>query len=91
MGKVCKRDGKKERFDERKLYASVYYPAREQGYETEDAEELAAEISETVRDWVVNHEDTVLTANEIKRKTKELLEDQDEDVAFMYETHLDLS
>lgn len=91
MAKVLKRHGEKERFDERKLYASIYYPAREERYTEEDAEELAADVTEAIKDWMADHADNVLTAEEVRDKTIELLEERDEDVAFMYQTHLDLS
>lgn len=91
MGKICKRHGEKEAFDERKLYASIYHPAREAGYSEEEAEALAEEVVEQVRDWMDDHEDNVFTADEIQEKTKERLETQDEDVAFLYESHLDIN
>lgn len=89
--KVCKRQGEKESFDERKLYASIYYPAREADYSEKEAEELAEKIVDKLKDWIENHEDNVFTSKELREETRDQLESIDPDVAFLYETHLDLS
>lgn len=89
--KVCNRDGDKEEFDDRKVYASVYYPAREAGYSERDAEDLAEDVVADLTDWMDDHEDNVLTSTELREKVTELIAERDEDVSFMYETHLDLN
>lgn len=89
--RVCNRHGKKEEFDERKLYASVYHPAREAEYSEKEAEQLAEEVSDDLIEWFDEHEDNVLTAHEIREKVKELIAERDEDVAFLYDTHLDIN
>lgn len=89
--KVAKKSGGKEPFDEGKLWNSVYYPAREAHYDEERAVDLADETKNRVLEWTEEHEDTVLTAEELREKIVQILEDVDEDVAFMYSTHLDLS
>lgn len=91
MAKVCDRDGDKIRFDDRKLYASVYAPAMEADYDDDAAEDLAEEVVDAVVDWIEGHEDDVVTTREIREKAEELLEERDEDVAFLYRTHLDIS
>ncbi len=91
MTKICTKDGDKEDFKTDKAYHSVFYPARETGYTEEDADALAEAVVADLEDWMDDHEDDVLTTKEIRSKVLELLEDRDEDVAFMYETHLDLS
>jgi transcriptional regulator NrdR family protein len=89
--KICNRRGEKEEFDQRKLYASIYYPAREDEYSEKEAEELAEEVAEQVAEWIGEHEDNVVTSKEIRDKTKELLEERDDGVAFLYDTHLDIN
>lgn len=91
MGKICKRHGEKEDFDERKLYASIYYPAREAEYSEQEAEELAEDVVDQVLEWMEDHEDNVFTSDEIQKEVRDRLESLDADVAFLYETHLDLS
>lgn len=89
--KVCDRRGDKEEFDQRKLYASIYHPAREAEYSEQEAEDLAEEVVDEFMDWFDEHDDNVLTSKEIREKVMELLEERDEDVAFLYETHLDIN
>lgn len=91
MERVVNKDGEKESFDERKLYASVFYPAREAEYDREDAEELANEVCEAVKDWFRAHEDNVLTTREIRDMVDELLVERHDEVAFLYRTHLDIN
>lgn len=88
---ICNREGDKEQFDEEKLYNSILNPAREAGYDTDEAAEFAEMIVDEITDWIDDHEDNVVTSVEIREKVKELLVEHDEDVAFMYDTHLDLS
>lgn len=89
--KVCKRHGEKQAFDERKLYASIYYPAREAEYSEEEAEELAEQVVEQIKEWMDDHEDNVFTSEEVRQEARDRLESIDPDVAFLYETHLDIS
>jgi len=85
------KEGEKESFDERKLYASVFYPAREADYDQVDAEELANDVCAAVKDWFREHEDNVLTTREIRNMVNEQLSERDPDVAFLYRTHLDIN
>ncbi len=89
--KVVNQDGEKESFDERKLYGSVFYPAREAEYDREEAEALANGLTEDVRDWIDDHEDDVVTSRELREKVLELLEEEDDGVAFLYRTHMDIN
>ncbi len=89
--KVCDRGGDKEEFDQRKLYASIYHPAREAEYGEKEAEDLAEDVVDEFMAWFDEHEDDVLTSKEIREKVEKLLEERDEDVAFLYRTHLDIN
>lgn len=84
--KIVKRKGEKEAFDERKLYASIFAPARQTGYTEQEAETLAENVTDQVKEWIHNHEDDVFTSDEIQAKVREVLEKEDTDVAFMYTT-----
>ncbi|MFB6213916.1 MAG: ATP cone domain-containing protein [Candidatus Nanohaloarchaea archaeon] len=88
--KVAKETGGKEELDEGKLWNSMYYPARESHYSDEEAVELADEAKERVLEWLKEHEDDVVTSEEIRTAVIEVLEEFDTGVALMYETHLDL-
>lgn len=91
MTKICNTEGDKEAFDEEKVYQSIFRPAREKGYSEGEAGELAERVVDKVQDWLDDHEDNVVTSKELRQHVLELLKEEDEDVAFMYETHLDLS
>ncbi len=89
--KICNKQGKKEEFDERKLYGSVYRPAREAGYSKDDAQELANGVCEDIVKWLEDHEDRFMTSEEIREKVVEVLEERDDDVAFLYDKFLDIN
>lgn len=89
--KIVKEEGFKEKLDEGKLWDSVYYPAREAHYNEDRAVELADRAKHRVLEWIHGHEDNVVTSGEIRDKVVEVLGDLDEDVAFMYEKHLDIN
>lgn len=91
MTKICNREGDKEAFDEKKLYASVFHPAREADYDEEEAGDLAQHIVDAAEAWLEEQEDKFVTSKELRSHVLELLKEADEDVAFLYKTHLDLS
>ncbi len=89
--KVVNRDHQKEELDEGKLWNSIYYPAREAHYKEKEAVELADEAKHLVMEWIHDHEDDTLTTEELREKVKEVLQEIDEDVEFLYKTHLQIS
>ncbi|MDY6770624.1 MAG: ATP cone domain-containing protein [Candidatus Nanohaloarchaea archaeon] len=91
MRKVVTKDGDKEEFDERKLYASIYYPAKEAEYTDSGAEKLADEVVDAVTTWMDDHEDDIVTTKELRQHVRDLLEERDEGVAFLYATYLDIN
>ncbi|QKQ98720.1 hypothetical protein GKQ38_04305 [Candidatus Nanohaloarchaea archaeon] len=91
MIKVAKRDGTKEELDEGKLWNSLYNPAKENHYQKEEAVELADEAKERLMTWITEHEDNVVTTKELAEKVEEVLAKLDEDVALMYDKHLDIN
>lgn len=91
MDILITRDGAKEEFDQRKLYSSIYHPARIAEYDEQAAEELAEAVCEVVVSWMEEQDDPVLTSAELRDKTLEELEKRDDDVAFLYDTHLDIN
>ncbi|HLD80920.1 MAG TPA: ATP cone domain-containing protein [archaeon] len=93
-GKVClncvvKRKGELEEFDERKVYSSVYEAAMSSHYSEKKAEELADNVTKLVeKKFKKAHE---IDSRQIFEHVVESLEKFDKEVAFMYETHRDLS
>ncbi|MBI4158821.1 hypothetical protein HY500_01025 [Candidatus Woesearchaeota archaeon] len=85
---IIKRHRKKERFDERKLYASIYSAALTASYGEQKAEKLANDICYIIKKEVMKK---TTTSDFIRKQVVKLLKKKDKDVAFLYETHLDLS
>ncbi len=85
---VVKRHGKKERFDERKLYGSIYSAAMTNGYGEKKSEKLADTICSSIKK---KYSKKTVTSSELRKATIAILKKKDKDVAFLYETHLDLS
>lgn len=89
--KVVNKNGKKEEFDEDKLYDSVYYPAREAELDEGQANELGEKVVWETKSWMSDHEDDVFTTEEVREKVMEVLQRQECDVCFLYRTHMDLN
>lgn len=89
--KIAKDNGTKEGLDEGKLWNSLYYPAREAHYGEEEAVNLADKAKHSILDWIRDHEDSVVTTKEIREKAEDVLKGLDEDVALMYDKHLDIN
>lgn len=89
--KIAKADGTKEELDEGKLWNSLYYPAREAHYGEDKAVNLADKAKHSILDWIRDHEDSVVTTQELRDKAEEVLKGLDGDVALMYDKHLDIN
>lgn len=89
--KIVNKDGAKEEFEDEKLFNSAYYPGLEAELPEEDAKELAEKVVYEVKAWISDHPDNVHTSEEIRQKTMEVLERENTDVAFLYQTHLDIN
>jgi len=87
---IANKQGEKEVFRREKLYRSIRNPALEADYDEDAADELAATAVEEVIDWMEAADD-VITVRELEDVVIEYLQEQDPDVAFLYETHLDLN
>ena len=89
--KIVKNDGLKQHFNEQKLEDSVYYPAKETELDHDTACDLAGKVIYEVKAWMAEHEDNVFTSDELRDKVISILDRENEDVSFLYKTHLDLS
>ena len=86
---VVKRHGHAQGFDEKKVYASVYSAALNSHFTEEESENLANKILEKVLEWI--NDKTHVSSGEIKKQIIENLNlMKEEDVAHMYESHLDI-
>ncbi len=86
---IVKRQGHKEKFDSRKIYASVYYACRSTHKGKKECEKTAGKISAEIGKWAKNK--ASVTSDQIFREVAKRLKKYNEDAAFMYETHRDIS
>lgn len=83
--KVVKRHGHAERFDERKIYASVYEACHAAQLSTSHAEKIAASVSLNVKKRM--EKKTQVNSHEIHREVVKTLKKNHEDAAYLYEHH----
>ena len=86
MVTVVKRKGHKEKFDERKLYASIYAACASAHLEELSCEKAAKKITEVVKKQIKNNKE--LQASEIHKKVEKELKKIDKELAFFYDQHL---
>ena len=86
---VVKRKGHSEEFDERKVYASCYAACLNTQIKEEEAEKICEEVTKEIKAWARKRK--VVDSSEIFRKMIAVLKKHHKDVAFMYETHRDIS
>ena len=89
--KICivKRKGHQEEFDEKKVYASVYAASRVGSLTEKEAEKLADKITKQVKKWVDKKK--LLDSKQIFNLVVNLLNKENKEIAFLYETHRDIS
>ncbi|MEK6983864.1 MAG: ATP cone domain-containing protein [Nanoarchaeota archaeon] len=86
---IVKRKGHTETYDERKVYGSCYFACRNAHLSEEEAEDIANNVSMAVTKWIAKHK--VVSSDDIFKKLIEELRKCNEDAAFLYETHRDIS
>ena len=86
---IVKRKGHTELYDERKVYGSCYFACRNAHLSEKEAEEICKKVSAGIKSWVKKQK--VVSSNEIFKKLIEELKKHNEDAAFLYETHRDIS
>lgn len=89
MTHIVKRKGHKEKFDERKVYASVYAACLNAHDSHEQAESTANLVAREIGKWTEDKDE--VSSNQIFVKVGEELEHLNKDAAFMYSTHRDIS
>ena len=89
MVMLVKRRGKKEKFDERKLYASIYSACMDCNLGEKRCENMAAKIVPQVKKFLKGRKEP--NTSEIFGFVLQKLAKENEAAAFMYETHRDLS
>ena len=83
---IVKRKGHTEKFDERKVYGSVYAACSSAHYGENLCEKNAEEIASKIKKFVKNKKK--VDSTQIRKKIEELLKKIDEELGFFYEQHL---
>ena len=86
---VVKRKRHKEKFDERKLYGSVYAACSIANMGEKGCEEVAGHVSKKVRSEI--KKETAVSSRNISKLVVNHLKKKHKDAAFIYETHRDIS
>ena len=86
---IVKRKGHEEEFDDRKVYNTCYAACLSAHTPYKEAEQICKRVSKDMKKWVRSRK--VVTSDQIFKKTVLLLQKLDENAAFMYATHRDIS
>ena len=86
---IVKRKGHTELYDEKKVYGSCYFACRNAHLSEKEAEQICNKVCAAITKWVKTKK--VVSSNDIFKKLIEELKKHNEDAAFLYETHRDIS
>ena len=89
MTHIVKRKGHTEKFDERKLYASVYASCVALRMSDEEAESISHMVTDDVKKAIAKKNE--VTAHVIHIEAGDSLRKYHPDAAYLYSTHKDLS
>ena len=87
--KIVKRKGHTEIYDERKVYASCFFACRNAHLSKEESQNICGKVSASITKWIKNKK--IVSSNEIFKILAGELKKHNEDVAFLFETHRDIS
>lgn len=87
--KIVKRKGHTEIYDERKVYGSCYFACRNAHLSEKEAKKICNNVCAAVTKWVSQHK--IVSSNDIFKILMKELKQHNEDAAFLYETHRDIS
>ncbi len=86
---IVKRKGHKEKFDDKKLYASVYYACKSVEIERKKCVAIAEKLLKKIKAELKKKK--ISDSNGIFQSVGRELEKHDKHAALMYKTHRDLS
>lgn len=86
---IVKRKGHKEKFDEKKVYGSVFWACKTAHMETEECELVAGKVLTSLKKELKNKPE--IDSTKIFEFVGKELEKHNKDSAFMYTTHRDIS
>ena len=86
---IVKRKGHTELYDERKVYGSCFFACRNAHLSEKEAEEICKKVCTAITKWV--NKKKIVSSNDIFKVLIQELKKHNEDAAFLYETHRDIS
>ena len=86
--KIVKRQGHTEIYDERKVYGSCYFACRNAHLSEKESEAICSKVVPQITKRLRKR---FITSSEIFRLIIEELKKHNEDAAFLFETHRDIS
>ncbi len=87
--RIIKRKGHTELYDERKVYGSCFFACRNARLSREESEQISNKVCASITKLVKSKK--IVSSNEIFRTLIKELKKHNEDAAFLYETHRDIS
>ena len=87
--KIVKRKGHAELYDERKVYGSCFFACRNAHLSEQESEEICKKVCAATTKWVKTRK--TVSSNDIFKILIKELKKYNEDAAFLYETHRDIS
>jgi transcriptional regulator NrdR family protein len=89
MLQIVKRKGYTELYDQRKVYGSCYFACRNAHLSGEESESICDKVSASVTKIIIKKK--MISSSDIFRLLIIELKKHNEDAAFLYETHRDIS
>jgi transcriptional regulator NrdR family protein len=86
---IVKRAGEDQKYDQRKLYASVFMSLRVVGTSAKESEVVAAEVTKLANRYIAKS--SVVTSRELRRYTATELATYNQSAGYMYMHHRALS
>ena len=86
---IVKRRGHKEKFDERKVYASCYAACLSSHLNRNYTEKICEVVTKYIKAWVKTKKE--VSSTHIFKMVEKTLKKYNKDAAFMYKTHRDIS
>jgi|TARA_B100001971_G_C18234494_1_gene566216 transcriptional regulator NrdR family protein len=86
MQVIVKRRGHKEKFDERKVYGSVYSACASSHLHEKKCEKMAEELCKKIKSFIKNKK--TIYSSELRKKIEAELKKKDKELAFFYDMHL---
>jgi|TARA_B100002003_G_C13983483_1_gene475502 transcriptional regulator NrdR family protein len=83
---IVKRKGHSEEFDEKKVYASVYFACASAHYDEYDCEFTADSVTKTIKKHIKSKK--AISSITLRKKIETELKKKDKELAFYYEQHL---